>query len=253
MLKGKANREVCNIQILDYATKKPFMDFEYANTTGLTLNSDSVYAMAHGTRKISFNNPLEGQVTISAQVLPTKMYALYSDGVIDTTASYYNKKTIVCTTAGELPLAVTGGTVIAGTVFVYAAGEYGEKAIEGTFAEGKFTATTPTEITKDASYDVGFMVSRESGVQKITLNNKRMPKDVTIYMDTFDKDEDGNLVPFRINVLKATIQRNLELNFSSEGDPREVTLTFDILERDRDNFVELVEITEDIEVNATNS
>lgn len=250
MLKGKANREVCNIQILDYATKKPFMNFEYANTTGLSLSSDSVYAMAHGSRKISFSNPLEGQVTITAQVLPTKMYALYSDGVIDTTASYYNMKTIACTTDGEISLNVTNGTVIAGTVFVYAAGEYGEKAIDGTFASGKFTATNTSDIKKDTSYDVGFMVSRESGVQKITLNNKRIPKDVTIYMDTFDKDEDGNLVPFRVNVLKATIQRNLELNFSSEGDPREVTLTFDILEKDRDNFVELVEITEDIEVNS---
>lgn len=249
MLKGKANREVCNIHIVDYATKKPFMYYEYANTTGLTLNSDSVYAMAHGTRKIAFNNPLEGQIAITAQVLPTKMYALYSDGVIDTEASYYNKKTVTCETDGELPLNVTGGTVIAGTVFVYANGQYGEKAIEGTYADGKFTATTTSEIVKGGSYDVGFMISRESGVQKITLNNKRVPKDVIIYMDTFDKDEDGNLVPFRINVLKATIQRNLELNFSSEGDPREVTMTFDILERDRDSFIELVEITEDINVN----
>ena len=64
-------------------------------------------------------------------------------------------------------------------------------------------------------------------------------------MDTVNKDEDGNLVPFRINVLKATIQRNFEMSFSSEGDPQSITLTFDALEKDRDNFMEFVEITED--------
>lgn len=249
MLKGKANREVCNVQIFDYATKKPLLDFEYANTTGLSITSDNVYAMAHGARKIPFNNPLEGQITITAQVIPTKVYALYSDGVIDTTASYYSKKTITCTKQGEIDLNVSGGTVIAGTVFVFPVGEYGEKEIPGTFAEGKFTATTPTEIAQGSSYDVGFMVSRETGVQKIVLNNKRIPKDVMIQMDTLDKDTDGNLVGFRINVPKAAIQRNLELNFSSEGDPREITMTFTILEKDRDNFVELVEIEEDITVN----
>lgn len=246
---GKANREVCNVKILDYANKAPICDFKYANTTGLSITSDSVYAMAHGTRKIAFNNPLEGTITITAQVLPIELYALYSDGIIDTSASYYTSATIACTTAGELPLTVSSGTIVAGSIFVYPEGEYGKTPIAGTFAEGKFTATTASDIAVGNKYEVGFMISRSTGVQKITLNNSRVPKDVTICMDTFDKNESGQWVPIRINVLKATIQRNLELSFSSEGDPQEVTLTFDILEKDKDNFVEYIELTEEIEVN----
>ncbi|MBQ2396119.1 MAG: hypothetical protein II304_03625 [Bacteroidales bacterium] len=246
---GKANREVCDVQIVEYATKAPIVDFRYANTTGLSITSDSVYAMAHGTRKIAFNNPLEGQITITAQVLPYQLYAMYSDGVIDTTASYYKTATITCDTAGELPLKVSDGTIVAGTVFVYPAGEYGGTPINGTFATDKFTATTEGDLVAGTAYEVGFMLTREQGVQKITLNNSRVPKDVAIYMKTFNKDVDGNLVPFYMNVLKATIQRNLELSFTSEGDPQEVTLTFDILEKDKDNFVELIEITEEVEIN----
>lgn len=248
MFTNKANREVCNVQIVDYATKEPYMDYKLANTTGLSISSDSVYAMGHGSRQIAFQNPLEGTVTITAQVVPFKVYALYSDGIIDTTADYYVHQTIKCETAGELPLNVTGGTVVAGTVFVYPKGQFGGTKIDGvTYAENKITATGG--LTVNTEYEVGFMVSRESGVQKVELNNARLPKDVTIYMDTFDKDENGNIVPFRITVKKATIQRNLDLSFSSEGDPQEITLTFDILEKNKNEFVEITEITEEIAVN----
>ena len=70
---GKANREVCNVVIVDYATDKPFLNFKYANTTGVDITSDSVSAMAHGAKKITFNNPLDGKLTISAQVLPLQL------------------------------------------------------------------------------------------------------------------------------------------------------------------------------------
>ena len=44
-------------------------------------------------------------------------------------------------------------------------------------------------------------------------------------MSTVDKDENGLLTPFKIIAYKATIQRNFELSFSSEGDPASVTAT----------------------------
>jgi Ca2+-binding EF-hand superfamily protein len=209
--------------------------------------------MAHGTRKIAFNNPLEGQITITAQVLPIELYAMYSDGIIDTSAKYYMSETITCATAGELPLTVSSGTIVAGSVFVYKEGEYGKTPIAGTYASNKFTAETAADLVATNKYEVGFMVSRSTGVQQVTLNNNRVPKDVIITMDTFDKDEAGNWVPIRINVLKATIQRNLDLSFSSEGDPQEVTMTFDILEKDKDNFVEYIELTEEVTVNPSQS
>ena len=63
-------------------------------------------------------------------------------------------------------------------------------------------------------------------------------------METLDKDVEGNLVPFIINVYKATIQRNLELSFSSEGDPATLSVTFDCLQDDNGNVMDFIEITE---------
>lgn len=252
-LTNKANREVCNVLIVDYATDEPYMYYEAANTTGLNISSDNVFARAHGTNKITFQEPLSGEVSITAQVVPHKLYALYSDGVIDTKADYFVRQTVKCTTDGEIPLSVTGGTVVSGSVFVYAAGDFGGTKIVGTYATNKFTATTAADIAANSTYEVGFMVSRSTGVQTVVLNNKRLPKDVKIYMDTFDKAEDGTFIPYRICIKKAAIKRNMDLSFSSDGDPQEVTLTFDALEQDRDNFVELVEITEEIQVNPSST
>lgn len=249
-----ANRQVCDVDIRVLKTMAPFLKFDTANTTGVSISSDSVYAMAKGTRRIAFQNPLEGTMTIEAQVYPFKFFAMLSDGVIDSTAIYADSQTIKCATAGELSLTVpTNGTIQAGTVFAYPEGEFGDEGsvIAGTFAAGKFTATTPGDIAVGEDYVVGYVVSRTSttgnAVKSVTFNNKRLPKDFYITMKTLDKDEDGVLTPFLITVYKAAIQRNFELSFSSEGDPASVTLTFDTLENKDGNVMSFVELTGDAE------
>lgn len=249
-----ANRQVCDVDIRVLKTMAPFLKFDTANTTGVSISSDSVYAMAKGERRIAFQNPLEGTMTIEAQVYPFKFFAMLSDGVIDSTAIYADSQTIECAVAGELSLTVpTNGTIQAGTVFAYPEGDFGDEdsAIAGTFATGKFKATTASQIAVGKKYIVGYVVSRKStagnAVKSVTFNNKRLPKDFYITMKTLDKDEDGVLTPFLITVYKATIQRNFELSFSSEGDPASVTLTFDTLENKDGNVMSFVELTGDAE------
>ena len=246
---NKANREVCDVDIRILKTMAPFLKFDTANTTTTGLTSDSVYAMAKGSRRIAFANPLEGTMTIEAQVYPFKFFALLSDGEIETSAAYADSKTITCETAGELPITVPeSGTIVAGTVFVYPKGSFGEEsaAIEGAFADGKFTATTTENIAIDGEYEVGYIVTR-TDVKKITFNNKRLPKDYYITQKTLDKDEEGVLTPFIMIAYKASIQRNFELSFPSEGDPATVTLTFDLMEDKDGNTLDMVELTSDAE------
>lgn len=245
---NKANRQVCDVDIRILKTMAPFLNFDTANTTTAGLSADSVYAMAKGSRRIAFANPLEGTMTIEAQVYPFKFFALLSDGEIETTAAYAASQVVAAENAGELSIEVNNGTIAAGTVFVYPADAFGDEAsmIEGVFAEGKFTATDAEKITAGSSYKVGYIVNR-TGVKKITFNNKRLPKDYFITMTTVDKDEEGLLTPFIITAYKASIQRNFELSFSSEGDPASVTLTFDLMEDKNGNILDMVELTEDAE------
>lgn len=247
---NKANRQVCDVDIRILKTMQPFLKFDTANTTTAGLSGDSVYAMAKGSRRIAFANPLEGTMTIEAQVYPFKFFALLSDGVIETTAAYADSQVITCATAGELELAVGDGKEIkAGTVFAYPEGSFGDESalIAGTFASGKFTATETTKVAVGSKYEVGYIVTRTSGVKKITFNNKKLPKDYYITQRTVDKDEQGLYTPFVMTAYKATIQRNFELSFSSEGDPASVTLTFDLMEDKDGNIFDMVELTDDAE------
>lgn len=243
---NKANRQVCDLDIRILKTGLPFLFFETANTTTVGLSGDSVYAMAKGARKIAFANPADATMTVAAQVYPFKFFALVSDGKVENNAVYAATQDVTCETAGELALSVKNGTIEAGTVFVFPADMYGdeESLIEGTFADGKFTAANAEAIAVGSSYKIGYVVNR-TGVKKITFNNKRLPRDYKITMTTVDKDEEGLLTPFIITAYKASIQRNFELSFSSEGDPASVELTFDLMEDKDGNVIDMVELTED--------
>lgn len=246
---NKANRQVCDLQINDLKTMVPFLKFDTANTTTAGFSSDSVYAMAKGSRKISFTNPLEGTLTVEAQILPFRFYSLFSDGKIDSSAMYADNQTVECATAGELALTIPeSGTIKAGTVFAFPADSFGDESavIAGTYADNKFTATEAAKIVVGSKYTVGYIINR-TDAKKISLNNKKLPRDYFITMSTVDKDENGLLTPFKIVAYKATIQRNFELSFSSEGDPASVTATFDIMEDKDGNVLDFIEILEDAE------
>lgn len=238
---NKANRQVCDVDIRSIETKKPVMFFDSANTTTQNITGDAVYAMAKGARRIAFSNPMQGTATIVAQVYPFELYSLMSDGIIESTASYPVRETIKCTTAGELT--IPDGAV-AGTVFAFAKDDFGGSEIAGTCTDGKFTATQASDIAVDAEYEVGYIVSKTSGVKSIAFNNNKLPKAYYISMNTVETDENDILTPYKIILYKAQPQRNFELSQSSEGDPAALTMTFDLLEDKDGNFVEMVEITE---------
>ena len=218
---NKANRQVCDVDIRILKTMQPFLFFDTANTTTAGLTGDAVYAMKKGTRAIAFQNPIEGSMSITASVFPFKFYALLSDGIIETSAAYATKKTVKATTGGSLAIA----NAKAGSVFVFKTGEFGDTPIEGTYADGTFTATTAGDIVADTNYEVGYIVVKDTGVKKVSFNNKKIPNDYFITMSTLDKDEVGVLTPFIMTAYKASVQRDFELSFSSEGDPATMTLT----------------------------
>lgn len=242
---NKANRQVCDVDIRVLKTLAPFLFFDTANTTTAGLSGDSVYAMAKGQRAIAFHNPLEGTMTIEAQVIPFKFYSLFSDGTIESTGIQAVHKTIKAT-ATTLTIGADNGEVKTGSVFVYPAGSFGDetKAIAGAFASGTFTPTASGDIVSGTEYEVGYIINRTTGVKRVSFNNKKVPKDYFITMNTVDKDEEGVLTPYIITAYKASVQREFELSFSSEGDPASVTLTFNLLADKNGDVMDIMEDTE---------
>lgn len=234
-----ANRQCCDVHILDYATMKPWMLVDFCNTTTAGFSADAVYATKKGAKDIKFDNPLEGTMKLNFQVHPFQIYALYSDGEIETSALIARRENVTGAAEGKLTLT---NTPKAGTV--YAVDPDTGKIIEGTVSEKEFTATTTSEIKEGTTYEVSYLEEKTAGVKKISFNNKKTPKDFLIQMETVDKDEKGNLVPVRITAYKASPNRTLDLSFSSDGDPAEIEIELSVLQNEDGDVMDIIEITE---------
>ena len=234
-----ANRQCCDVHILDYATMKPWMLVDFCNTTTAGFSADAVYANKKGAKDIKFDNPLEGTMKLNFQVHPFQIYALYSDGEIETSALIARRENVAGKAEGKLTLT---NTPKAGTV--YAVDPDTGKIIEGTVSDKEFTATTTSEIKEGTTYEVSYLEEKTAGVKKISFNNKKTPKDFFIQMETVDKDEKGNLVPVRITAYKASPNRTLDLSFSSDGDPAEIEIELSVLQNENGDVMDIIEITE---------
>ena len=234
-----ANRQCCDVHILDYATMKPWMLVDFCNTTTAGFSADAVYANKKGAKDIKFDNPLEGTMKLNFQVHPFQIYALYSDGEIETSALIARRENVTGAAEGKLTLT---NTPKAGTV--YAVDPDTGKIIEGTVSEKEFTATTTSEIKEGTTYEVSYLEEKTAGVKKISFNNKKTPKDFFIQMETVDKDEKGNLVPVRITAYKASPNRTLDLSLSSDGDPAEIEIELSVLQNEDGDVMDIIEITE---------
>ena len=240
--RNRANRQVCDLDISYRSNGKPFMYFETANTTSIGLESGSVFAMAKNRRKIKFSDPITGTITVTAQVYPSKLFELLSGGGMSNSACYAKVVTIPCTEEGKLPLIVTNGSVNVGTVFAYPEDDYGDSdcLVPCTFYNDELLGA----FLLGHKYKVGFVVTRNENVRTYTFKNSAPMAEYKITMSTLNKGEDGDYTPFLMVIYRAVLNRGIELSFSSEGEPAEITLTFTVLSDRTGKFMDMVEIAD---------
>ena len=241
-----ANRRVCDVDIKTYKDGKDYLYIDTAHATTQGITGDTVYALARGMKRIGFDEPPEGTMTLEAQVLPFKAFAMLSDGVIRSDAIFPVHEKIKATEGGKLTLKDEPKD---GVVFVYASGDWGNEdgAIKGTAASKVFTATTASEIAVDSYYEVGYVVKRTEGVKRVSFGSYFESQDYAVTMSTLNKDEQGVFTPIIYKAYKAHPNKNIEFSQASTGDPASITITFDLME-DRDgNFVDIIEDTTNAE------
>jgi hypothetical protein len=234
---NKANRQVCDVEIIDLLTGKPFLFFDDANTTTQNIQGDSTYANARGQRAIAFNEPMNGTMTIEAQVVPFKLYSLMSDGVVRHEAEYPVREVVKASEAGKLTLKNTPSTA---DVYVYEKGTFGDEdaALEASVAA---KVVSCSEVTIGKEYEVGYVVARKNGVNRISFGDSYATRDYKVVMRTLDKDEEGKLTPYVMYAYKATPQRNFEMSQASTGDPASLTVTLDLLADKEGRTMDMIE------------
>ena len=170
---GKANRQVADVTI-EAMDGTQLLKIDTANTTTQEITREMVSAMAKGAERIRFANPLQGTMSVEAQIVPIEFYGLM---------------------AGLDP--------------------------EG---DGSYVDTTV------------------EGVRKVSFKNRNTMPPVKVTMETQELDEEGNITDLKLTAHRASIDVNLTLSQSSEGDPASTTLAFTLLETADGDFFDIESI-----------
>ena len=237
-----ANREVCDLIFVDYATKKPFLNLDFANVTTTELTGESVFAYGGKghPKRVQFAGERGGTITIETQIQTVKLWQLITGGEVTKSAKFVTR---VETTVGTGGTAITlTDTPVVGSVVVYKAGDDCGTELACS-AEGT-TVTLTSALTEGDKVIVYYMKEVTDKVQRINIKSTSFPKNFIVYGDTIMKTEDDEVLPYKLTAYKVAPQSNMSLSFSNNGDPGSITITCDLLCDGDDNILDLVLIEE---------
>lgn len=220
-----ANRDVCDISILDYVTQKPIMYIDYANATSTELTGENVYAYGgHGhVKRVTFTGERAGTLTLETQVQTFELYQMITGGTLSDTAKVVKREVL---TAGSDGLTLSA-TPVDDTVNVYAATDDCGTSLEASVSGTKVTGDG---ITNGKEYIV-YYIEEKSNVKSVSIGAQSFPKNVTIHGETYMTTESGETIPYKMIAWKAMPQSNAQFGFSNTGDPQTLTITFDLMRR----------------------
>ena len=218
-----ANREVMNLVLLDYKTKVPYMNIDFANVSTTNFTANRVYAKGGwgAPNRVGFDGERTGTLQIDTQIMPAKLFALLSGKDIAKTAKVLKREELAAGDDG-LELAEEPKT---GTVQVFAASDDCGTPISGVTANGKKVAATG--ITENQNYIVYYYLDKTAGVQSIKFDADTFPKAFEIRGEMPFKTEDEEDVMCDLTYYKAQPQATFNLAFQNTGDPTTVSITFD--------------------------
>lgn len=236
------NREVCDLIFVDYATKKPFLNLDFANVTTTELTGESVFAYGGKghPKKVQFSGERGGTITIETQIQTVKLWQLITGGEASRNAKFVTRTETVADDAGtSITLA---DTPAAGSVIVYADGDDCGTELACTVADKVITLTTA--LTGGAKVIVYYLKEVTEGVQRINVKSTSFPRSFIVYGDTVMRTEDDQILPYKLTAYKAAPQSNMSLSFSNTGDPGSLTITCDLMADQDNNILDLILIEE---------
>lgn len=237
-----ANREVCDLIFVDYSTKKPFLNLDFANVSTTELTGESVFAYGGKghPKRVQFAGERGGTMTIETQMQTVKLWQLITGGEISKSAKFVTRVEAVVDENG------TGFTLsdtpAAGSIMVYAEGDDCGTQLDCTVNGAD--VTLDTAVAGGSKVIVYYMKEVNSGVERISIKSTSFPKNFIVYGDTVMKTEDDEVLPYKLTAYKVAPQSNLSLSFSNSGDPGTITITCDLMADSDDNILDLVLIEE---------
>lgn len=237
-----ANREVADLIFVDYSTKKPFLNLDFANVTTTELTGENVYAYGGKghPKKVSFSGERGGTLTIETQIQTVKLWQLITGGEVSKTAKFMTREELAVTGSGAT--VTLSETPIKGSVVIFKADDDCGTSLAIT---GDSTAITLTSALSDGDKVIAYYLKEvSSNVERINIKSTSFPKNFIVYGDTIMKTEDDEVLPYKFTAYKVAPQSNMSLSYSNNGEPGSITITCDLMADEDDNMLDLTLIEE---------
>jgi len=230
-----ANREVCDLIFVDYSSKKPFLNLDFANTTTTELTGETMFAYGGKghPKKVSFAGEKGGTLTIETQMQSAKLWQMITGGNVKQDAKYV-KREVLTVTEGKVTL--TDTPAAGADIAVYAADDDCGTPLTATAADKVVTITGAS----GNQVIVYYVKEVTTDVKRINIKSTSFPKAFTVYGDTYMKTEDDDILPYRMIAYKCVPQSTMSLSFSNNADPAAITITCDLLADNENNILDLI-------------
>ena len=211
--------------------------FDYANTFGLNISAEQIYALAKGVNKIAFDGVPEGTLNFEAEVLTEELLKTKLGRDIISENANIAKREVLTVNSNA---ATITGTPIGDAVTVYELHEGStvehKALVEGAVLSGKDLQLSGLE---DGTQIAVYYLEEKAGAKKIKLGVGGTKKQYEIHAKVMGKNTVGEDVFLEIMIANASAELNVELNLEASS-PTAVTTTFQLLADDNGEFGEIV-------------
>ena len=229
-----ANREVADLMLMDYSTKKMFLNVDWANVTSTSFEGDRVFATGGlgAPNRVQFDGSRTGTLTIEAQVYPVKVFQMLSGNDLGTEANFLKREKVTAADATKLTLT----DAAAGTyVQVFKADDDLGTELTATVADKEVTVTVESGVEY-----VVYYYKKAAKPQVIHLDSKHFPKAYRVEGSVPYKTENDEIVEAHPIWYKAAPQAAFELSWQNTGDPVSLTMTFDVMADADGNIYDMI-------------
>lgn len=229
-----ANREVADLMLVDYSTKKLFLNIDWANVTSTSFDGDRVFATGGqgAPNRVQFDGSRTGTLTVEAQVYPVKVFQMLSGNDLGTEANFLKREKVTASGTTKLTLSEA------------AAGDYVQvfKADDDLGTELKATVSEKdvTVTVEDGVEYVVYYYKKAAKAQVVHLDSRHFPKAYRVEGSIPYKTENDDTIEAHPIWYKAAPQAGFELSWQNTGDPVSLTMTFDVLADENGDMFSLI-------------
>ncbi len=230
-----ANREVADLMLVNYSTKKLFLNVDWANVTSTSFEGDRVFATGGqgAPNRVQFDGSRTGTLTIEAQVYPVKVFQMLSGNDLGTTANFLKREKV---TAADTTKLEVSAEIASTAVQVF-------KADDDLGTEITTTGATGKEVTCTVESGVEYIVyyyAKQAAAQVVHLDSRHFPKAYRVEGSIPYKTENDDIIEAHPIWYKAAPQAGFELSWQNTGDPVSLTMTFDVLADENGDMFSLI-------------